>query len=147
MFTQVVKDSDDMVRLQVRLAQSPQPFTVSVVAGEKRTNPQNKTIHGWYGEIARHLGDTPAEKVRAECKLQFGVPILRRDDAEFRDWYDSAIRWMEYEQKREMFLHLDPQVTSKMTVKQLSEYMETMMRHFSEAGVILTDPSLQGYEQ
>lgn len=145
-FTHVVKNSDNLLALYHRLGDMPQPFTASIVGGEKRSNPQNNTIHMWYAQVGKELGDQTDLDVRAECKLRFGVPILRRDNAAFGQWYDETIRPLDYETKLRLFLMLDPAITSTMTKGQLGEYMDAMMRAYSEAGVILTDPSLQGYD-
>lgn len=122
------------------------PMTVSHAKGEKRTNPQNRTIHMWYSEAATRLGDTTERDVRAECKLQFGVPILRRDNAAFRLEYDTDFKPFPYETKRKLFKALDPAITSQMTVKQLAEYMDAMQQHFAQMGIHLTDPELRKYE-
>jgi hypothetical protein len=100
----------------------------------------------WYSEIARQLGDTTDVEVRAECKLIFGVPILRRDDAAFLLRYDRDFKPLDQVQKRRIFEALDPAITSLMSTVQLKEYMDAMQRHFSQAGVYLTDPELRKYE-
>lgn len=122
------------------------PMTVSHAAGAKRSNPQNRTIHMWYGEAATKLGDTTAEDVRAECKLQFGVPILRRDDAAFLLEYDTSFKPFPYETKRKLFKALNPAITSRMTKPQLTEYMDAMRAHFAKGQIYLTDPELRKYE-
>lgn len=143
----VLRDPSDLVRWIDFLSGQEYPATVSFTAGEKRTTPQNRTIHLWYGEAATLLGDTTEEDVRAECKLQFGVPILRRDDAAFRLEYDTTFKPLPYELKRKLFKVLDPAITSRMTVKQLKEYMDGMRQHFDEAGIRLTDPDARKYER
>lgn len=146
MGSRVLHTPSDLVEWFTHLGGQSYPMTVSHTKGEKRTNPQNKTIHMWYGEAATKLGDTTAEDVRAECKLQFGVPILRRDDAAFLLEYDANFKPFPYETKRKLFKALDPAITSRMTVKQLTEYMDAMRKHFAQAGVFLTDPELRKYE-
>ena len=49
---------------------------------KKRTNPQSDLQFVWY-TIAEQQGDMTASEYRAVCKLDFGVPILCRDDAEY----------------------------------------------------------------
>jgi len=142
----VIKTPEDLRGWERALQSQPFPLTVSYVRGAKRTNPQNKTIHMHYAQIAAELGDTTEVEVRAECKLIFGVPILRRDDPAFKADYDATFKPLPYETKRKMFEVLDPAITSKMNTKQLGEYMDAMMQHFAEAGVRLIDPSLQKYE-
>jgi hypothetical protein len=122
------------------------PLTVSHAKGIQRTNQQNKTFSMWYGEAALQLGDTDQPTVRAECKLMFGVPILRRDDAAFMLTYDASFKPLNFETKVLLFKALEPAVTSKMTTKQCAEYMDAMQRHFLPMGIRLTDPELQKYE-
>ena len=124
----------------------PLPLTVSFVRGAKRSNPQNKTFNMWYAQAAAQLGDTDPQEVRAQCKLMFGVPILRRDDAAFRLTYDANFKPFEYETKIRLFIALEPAVTSKMTTKQCAEYMDAMQRHFLPMGIRLTDPEALRYE-
>ena len=147
MTNRVLKTPADLMAWLGTLSAMSFPMTVSATAGEKRSNPQNRTINMWYDEAAIKLGDTTTEDVRAECKMQFGVPILRRDNAAFRLGYDTDFKPFPYETKRRLFKTLQPAVTSLMTVKQLNEYMDAMQQHFSSAGVVLTDPELRKYEQ
>ena len=129
------------------LRSQPLPLTVSFVRGAKRSNPQNRTFNKWYAEIAAQLDDLSPAEVRAQCKLMHGVPILRRDDAAFRLTYDASFKPLAYETKLNLFVALEPAVTSKMTVKQVSEYMGEMQRHYLPMGIQLTDPDAQKYQQ
>jgi hypothetical protein len=115
------------------------PFTVAIVDGKKKTNPQNNTVHMWYAEAAKHLGENDLD-VRAECKLIHGVPILRRDNIEFRADYDEFFRPLPHETKLRHFRLFDPKITSLMKSKQMTQYMEAMQRHYAEMGIYLTDP-------
>ncbi len=146
MTSRVLKTDLDRQQYINTLNAQPLPLTVSFVRGAKRSNPQNKTIHMWYAEIAHQLGDTPPQEVRAMCKLTLGVPILRRDDAAYALIYDAKFRHMEYETKIRLFIALEPAVTSKMTTKQCAEYMDAMQRHFLPMGIRLTDPEALRYE-
>lgn len=142
----VIKTPDDAARLYARLGQHPMPFTVSWVKGEKRSNEQNRTVNMWYGEIARQLGDVDAQDVRAQCKLEVGVPILRRDDVAFKADYDAMFRPLPYEHKITLFKRLEPAVTSIMSTGQLKEYMDEIQRRYAQAGVRLTDPEARKHE-
>lgn len=142
----IIKTKEDVDGWVDAIKGQPLPLTVSFTRGEKRSNPQNKTIHMWYGEIASQLGDTTSIEVRAECKLIFGVPILRRDDDVFRADYDRDFRPFQYETKLRLFRLLDPAITSLMKVPQLREYMDEMQRHYAQIGVRLTDPEMRRYE-
>jgi len=143
--TRVIKDSGDIAGLAKFLHTRKLPLTVTIIAGAKRTDPQNRLIQKWNGDITEQRGDTDFEDVRAENKLRFGVPILRRDDEAFRVTYDETFRPFPYEVKVRLFRQLDPAITRRMTVKQLSEYCDTMQRYYTEQGFRLTDPEALKY--
>ena len=146
MTTRVIKTGGDIEGLAKFLHARKLPVTVSIMAGAKRTDPQNHLIQKWNQEITAQRGDVDFEEVRAENKLRFGVPILRRDDEAFRTEYDASFRPLPYETKLRLFVQLDPAITRRMTVKQLSEYCDTLQRHYLGMGFRLTDPEARKYE-
>ncbi|AZV93571.1 hypothetical protein CBF45_07445 [Bordetella sp. J329] len=111
---------------------------ISVKTGKARTLPQNDITHVWYEQIARELPDDDTLGWRCYCKLHHGVPILRAEDAEFREMYDSIIKGRSYEEKLLMMKYLP--VTSLMSRKQLSAYAEAVQADFLARGVILSFP-------
>lgn len=111
---------------------------LSVKAGKDRSIPQNALTHAWYGQIARELREDDELGWKCYCKLHHGVPILRAEDAEFRDTYDKAIKGLSYEQKL-IVMRLFP-VTSLMTKEQLSKYAEAVQTDFAQRGVLLEFP-------
>jgi hypothetical protein len=129
-------------RMFIKLVEGQKlPFTASMVSGKSRSWLQNKLQRKWCDEIAEQLGDRTAEETRAYCKLVFGVPIRRRDDAKFCEVYDKHIKHLSYESKLAlMALPIDFPVTRDMNTKQKTEYLDAVLRHFSEQGVILTVP-------
>lgn len=117
------------------------PFTATIADGKHRTKPQNKTQRLWMTEIAAQLGDRTAEEVRGECKLTFGVPILRRENEAFRLGYDQTVKPMPYATKLALMMEpISLPVTSLMTTKQKTEYLDAIHRHFSGMGIVLTNP-------
>src|SRR5690606_8704318 len=72
---------------------------VSVKTGKDRSLPQNAFTHAWYAQIERELPEDDELGWKCYCKLHHGVPILRAEDADFRDVYDSVIKPLAYEQK------------------------------------------------
>lgn len=122
------------------------PFTITLTDGKARSTPQNRLQMQWIKEIAEQLGGIEPEDIRAQCKLTFGVPILRADNEAFREAYDRVVKPMRYETKislmREPF---DFAVTRLMTSKQLTVYLDAIQRHFSAQGVILTNPDDMKY--
>ena len=118
------------------------PFTVSWTEGGKRSLDQNALLWRWNDEIAKHFGDRTADDVHRENKLLIGCRILVRDDPDFAEFVTN-LSGLTYEQKLQAMDYLA--VTSIMTTRQLSEFMDTVHRKFSQQGVMLTDPEMLKY--
>lgn len=140
MTTIIVKteaDKADMIRV---LKNRKPPFTMSITNGVKRTNEQNRLQRKWLSE-ASEQGDQTIEEYRAYCKLHLGVPLLRAENAFFRERYDEIIKPLPYETKLAMMAEpFDFPVTRLMTTKQKKHYLDAMYMHFRGLGFILTDP-------
>jgi hypothetical protein len=100
-----------------------------------RSLEQNAKSHVWYAQIARELKEDSADGVKAECKLRFGVPILRGESADFCKMYDAVIKGHDYLTKLEVMRYLP--VTSLMSIDQLNRYMTAIERTYAERGVAL----------
>lgn len=144
--TKVLKTPEDLAQWVTFLTAQTLPITVAQTAGAKKTNAQNKTIHMWFGEIAAHCGDKTAKEVKAECNLEFGLDIMRQD-VEWASAFDYIFQSLSYPAKIKAIMVFDIPFTRKMTVPQLTGYMDEMGREYRQRGVYLTDPELQGYEQ
>ena len=110
---------------------------VKVTTGKRSIN-QNDFSHVWYEQLACELREDDALGWKCYCKLHHGVPILRAEDAEFRETYDSAIKGLAYEQKLRVMRILP--VTSLMTKAQLSAYLEAVREDFEKRNVRLEFP-------
>lgn len=108
---------------------------VSVKTGKARSLPQNSLTHAWYEQIARELREDDTLGWKSYCKLHHGVPILRAEDDEFREIYDTTIKGMTYEQKLKVMRYFP--VTSLMSKEQLSKYAEAVRDDFQCRGVFL----------
>lgn len=118
----------------------PLPFTATLTDGKHRTTHQNRLQRQWMVEIAAQLGDRTPEEVRGYCKLHFGIPILRANDA-FRKDYDNLVRPLPYQAKLKLMMEpFDFGVTRIMSTRQKTEYLDAVHRHFSEQGLVLTNP-------
>lgn len=122
------------------ISSAPQPYTVSYIKGVKRTDEQSNTLHKWFGEIAQQRGDVTFAEVKAECNLQYGVPIKRRDDAEWASAFGYLFDKLSHAAKLKALRVLDVPVTRDMKVKQLSEYMDQLFADAQDAGWVLTIP-------
>lgn len=110
-------------------------FLRVVVRERTRSLDQNAVTHAWYGQLARELPENDTLGWKCYSKLHHGVPILRAENPEFRDFYDAAFKWQSYERKLAAMKHLP--VTSIMTVPQLTAYMAAMQDDFASRGVWL----------
>ena len=146
------KEAESLAKFIVGL---PLPFTVSWTEGGKRSLDQNSLVHKWFGEIAQQAGDRTAIEVKGHCNVTWGVPIMLRDPGWAWVWNATGAR-LNYEQqcrlltsenieiegkKGRKILH----VTSAMTTKELSEYMDAMSAHYRAEGFRLTDPEILKY--
>ncbi len=137
----VVETEQDRAMLVRFIERQKLPFTASVTAGKHRTTAQNRLQRQWMQEIAQQLGDTTAEEIRGYCKLTIGVPILRAENEAFCARYDEIVKPLPYEQKLAMMMEpLDLPVTRIMTTKQKTAYLDGVLKHFAERGILLTVP-------
>jgi hypothetical protein len=117
------------------------PFTVKYEAGRKRSTDQNRLQRQWMNDLASQLPDYDAEGWRAYCKLHFGIAIRKAADEEYADTYDKRIRPLPYELKLSLMrTPMDLPVTRDMSSKQMTQYLDQIHKHFTEQGVVLTDP-------
>ena len=144
----VIKSASGFLNFAARIVAAGKfPVTVAVTAGEPtRRDAQNRLAQRWFTDIARHFGDVTHEDVRADCKLRFGVPIMRRDSEPFRASYDPIMKHQTYEAKVAAIKAWDLPVTRLMGVKQMTEFMDAVQREFLPQGVRLTDPEALKYE-
>lgn len=141
MTTRVIREAFDIDALAKLLAKRTLPVTVSIMAGAKRSDDQNRLQRKWCGEVAEQLGDQTAEDVRGYAKLHFGVPILRMEDEAFCAEYDRIIRPLPYEHKLALMkVPFDFGVTRVMTTKQKTRYLDAFAAHYVAQGVVLTIP-------
>jgi hypothetical protein len=139
----IVESDADLPGLVTLLNSRKKPFTVTIQNGSNakiRTDRQNRLQWQWFTEISEQMGDRSPTDVRGDCKLRFGVPILRAENEKFRAAYDRLIKPLPFEDKIEMMTVFEWPVTSLMTTKQLSKYLDEVERFYRTMGVVLTDP-------
>ncbi len=139
MTIRAVKNTDDLALLKVYLDGRKRPFTVDIEDGRNRSIEQNRLSHKWYTEIAEQTGEH-VEDVRARCKLEIGVPIMREASDKFKKTYDANIRRLSYDRKLAVIRDMDIPVTRLMNVGQMSDYMDLVFQRHAEFGIALTVP-------
>lgn len=75
---------------------------VSLRPGKDRTLDQNALWFAMYQRIAEMTNMGDVEDARRYCKLHVGVPIMRKDDASFRDGWNRVFLNLDYETKLEL---------------------------------------------
>lgn len=139
MTTRSVKNETDLALLITYLKGRKRPFTVDITDGRDRSTEQNRIAFKWYTEIAEQTGED-REDVRARCKLEVGVPILRAENEKFRATYDRLLKPLPYAEKLAAIRDMELPVTSLMTVTQMTTYLDIVFRRHSEMGIVLTVP-------
>ena len=139
MVTRTVKNEYELSQLKLFLEGRKRPFSVDITDGRDRSAEQNKLAFKWYKEVSEQTGED-REDVRARCKLEHGVPILRADNERFRTTYDRVLRPLDYQEKADFIRDADLPITRLMNVEQMSRYLDIVFRRHAEIGVVLTIP-------
>lgn len=141
MVQRFIESPEGLVALIKFLEREERPFTVSIARGGARTSKQNRLFRRWLMEIQAQTEQETVEYWRGYCKLHMGVPILRNDDEAFRVGYDKTVKPLPYERKMECMMEpIAMPVTSRMTTKQMTLFLDDMHRHFAEQGIELSVP-------
>jgi hypothetical protein len=128
----VVKDSDGLSSLYARLNDMPQPFNVTVKegAGKRRTMSQNNLFYAWMGQIGKAVGDDPSS-VKADCHIQWGIPIFRAEDADYAEFIESALGGRTRQDVKRMIKAGYVPCTGLMSKPILGRYMDAVWRHYA----------------
>ena len=134
----VIRDREDLEAIFRLFEGMKLPLTIEWTQGTDRSLEQNALMWKWATEAAEQFGDRTASEVQADWKLRHGVPILRTDSAEFRAFYDTALKGHPFEVKLQAMEYTP--ITSLMKVKQMVKFMDTVQRESLQLGLRLTDP-------
>lgn len=128
---------DDLSKLLDDVQRVGYPCHVIIWSGADSSIAQHRLEHKWLREVASQLHEFTKEQYHSLCKLWFGIPIMLEDDdfAERWETYDSKFS---YEEKLAMMDWFP--VTSLMTAKQKSRYLDMIFQHFVGKGCDLTVP-------
>ena len=133
----ICKTAEEKANVADIILNAESALTVDIDDFEKRTNSQNNMLYRIYEKLAKQ-GDQTAQEYRAEIKLRYGVPILRRDDEEFRQQYNRLILNRSYEEKLDFMLPpIEMPVTSLMSKEQKAEMLDNVIRDYTKQGFFL----------
>jgi hypothetical protein len=133
----IVYSLDDLKELFGKLKEAKTPFLVEVTEKQSRSQQQNSLMWQWAGDVSDQTGYSPAE-VQARWKAKFGIPILSEDE-KYRALYER-IPWREgsHDDIMRMIEYLP--VTSEMTTKQMTQFLDRVHEYHVGKQHILTDP-------
>ncbi len=133
---QDIINSDQRLTLHIdnitKLYKEKKYIRVSVAIGKDRTVDQNRLSFDIYRDLHQAGKFESVTEARAYCKLRFGVGILLDSDPDFKAGMDKLGPYhLTYETKLSMMIEpINLPVTSRMTRKQFSEYVEAIGRAF-----------------
>jgi len=99
-----------------------------------RSLDQNALWAVFYTIIGKALGQTSVE-VKAECKLNYGVPILCEQDDGFKRMWRKLFEPLNYEMQLSAMRHIG--VTREFSKMNGSIYTETLQREYAKSNIIL----------
>lgn len=104
-----------------------------------RTTNQNSLLHVWFDQIAKHDGDKTAKDVKGECHHKWALNIRLRDDQFAWVWARTGAL-LPYEKQCSLLASETLGISSRMTTKELKEYLDEIERHYRPRGVPLVNP-------
>lgn len=110
---------------------------INVIPGMDRSLDQNAMFFELYTHIADWFYGGDVELARAECKLDIGLPILRRDDPSLNDLCARSIDLLSREEQLKFIATMS--VTSDMSRGQATECINRIMDSYSERGLLWPD--------
>jgi len=110
---------------------------VSVAIGKDRTVDQNRLSWNIYRDLHKSGKFESVTEARAFCKLNYGLPILIEEDEEFKTGMNKLGKYhLAYETKLSMMIDpINLPVTSRMTRKQFSKYVDDIGRKFPDVKI------------
>jgi len=129
MQTWTVTNQESLDFLIDDLKAKKKPFVVELLPAH-RTIPQNRLFYLMYDIIGKQLYGGDEHHARNECKLTIGVPILRRDSAQFQETYDKLIKPADYETKLKMMEYVS--ISSIFDKQQGAEYIRKIFDSYAD---------------
>lgn len=143
MTARILRNETDRAAWVQFLAAQPLPVTVSCIKGARRSNQQSRTAEVWYSQIGAETGQAPIE-AKAQCKLDFGLPIMERDRPDWVAKWSPLYKPLPYAMRLRLFEAIP--LTSLFTTRQMSEFMDEVQRRYRSMGINLIDPEAMRYE-
>lgn len=111
--------------------------------GDPRSIDQNSLSFALYTQIAAQSEDRSISEIRSQCKLDYGVPLQCAADLDYYEVWVQSIGMLDYE--RQLIAVREFPVTSKMSKATFSQYVDEIIRVYTQQGLALADPRLQDH--
>jgi hypothetical protein len=144
--TKIIREPAHVEALAKMLTGRRLPMTVTWTQGAPRSHVQNALAFRWYADVSRQLGDQTPGEVRALCKVTMAAPILCEGSEAFRASWTKLRQRFTHEEVLRFVEETELPMTSLMTVKQMTAFMDQMTRTWVAQGVRLTAPEALRYE-
>lgn len=141
--TRTIHTDEDWTKFLAFMGDMHPPYRITVMKGEGRSLDQNALLHLWLGEIATQSPDMNLIDIKGQCHRKYGLPI-RLQDPQFAWVWERTGAKMNYEQQCAFLVSGVMNVSSGMTTKQLTEYLDAMEKDYRAKGFRLTDPKEMG---
>lgn len=114
-----------------------QPFYVNITEKKKkRSLSANAQQHVWYKQISE-FSCTDIKTCEAECKIDFGLPIVLSDSEIGRiiGYALEEAKFFSMRRERKIKFIQIIQITSLMSTKQHNQYRENILYFWNQAGL------------
>ena len=126
---------------QIQEMDLSQPKRISITDWSgKRGLTSNGLAQVWYSQIGDLIG-YDAKTTHQLCKIDFGLPIiLQQDDyGETIDFILQATNFYKQDREHQVKIVSGLQITSKMTTKEMSRYLNDVQHFYGNCGLELTN--------
>ncbi len=102
----------------------------------KRSKTRNDQVRAVYNQVNRQIDDDTLIGIERQCKLLYGVPLLRANDEVFRELYDKTIKNNLCHEDKLLAMDMLT-VTSRMSEKLCREYIAIVIEEYSKQGLYM----------
>lgn len=130
------KRFDQFIEMCNQKFNSKNPWFVGKIESNKRKVEQNALQFHWYRELFQQGAAKTIPGIRNECKLLFGIPILRVKDPDFNSFWVANIEHLGHEVKLDLMEYTT--VTSEFNIEEMTDFLNQVKYHYTDAGYTLT---------
>lgn len=142
--TLVIKDKEHLKGVIMALEGKDKfPFTVKITDGAPRSLKQNRLYHAWFNELASQDDNMDASEYEGHTKAFVGVKMMMAEDLEYKEYIERFFKDRSYTIEEKIKMLQPPfglPVSSLMTTKQFTRYLEEVHLYWAKKGFVLTFP-------